>query len=120
MIQLGSEFSRCPRKDGSGSDHGWVAGCTSLYSGIIKAPMVLGNAMFDGGKSPLGANYSGTWGASAPINVDGATQYLGIGHMTSTVAELLRVEHPMKNNGSLIQEVGSGVVPLVELARNVG
>lgn len=118
VIQLGSEFSRCPGKDGSGSEHGWVAGCTSLYSGAIKAPMVLGNVLLDGGSSAVGTQFPGTWGAGANINVDGANQYLSIGHMTSTVAELLRVSPPMKNSGSLIKEVGSSIVPLVEYARN--
>ncbi|MDZ4660735.1 MAG: hypothetical protein SGJ18_03865 [Pseudomonadota bacterium] len=118
VIQVGGEFSRDPRNDNSGSDHGWMAHATSLVSGAIIKPMVLGHTLFEGANSPAGGNYRGTWGAAAPVKVDGIEQELTIGHATSTVAELLRVEHPMSNNGALIQETTGGITNLVDLAIN--
>ena len=112
VIQIGAEFSRNPRRDQSGSDHGWMANCTSLFSGSIKKPMVLGNTLLD---SPYA---DGTWGAAATVQVDGAKQQLTIGHSTSTVAHLLRVQPILSNNGTLVAETTSGLEPTIELAQN--
>jgi hypothetical protein len=113
VIQVGSEFSRTPRTDQSGSDHGWMANVTSLFSGTIKQPVVLGNTLLD-------SSYAqGSWGAAATVNVNGSEQELTIGHSTSTVARLLRVQPIVPNNGSLLSEnSGGGVTALIEPAQN--
>lgn len=113
VIQIGAEFSRNPRNDQSGSDHGWMANCTSLFSGVIDRPIVLGNTTLDS------AYADGTWGAAASVQVDGANQQLTIGHSTSTIAHLLRVQPILSNNGSLVElKPGAPLAPTVELARN--
>ncbi len=120
VIQIGGEFSRSARNDESGSDHGWVAYTTSLFSGAIKKPMVLGNCNLDGYPGLYNGNYGGSWGTAAPVKVDGVEQELTLGHATSTVASLLRVSPPMPNNSSLVSEDSTGTAPTIELARNKG
>jgi hypothetical protein len=117
VIQISSEFGRTPRKDESGSDHGWMAQSTSLISGVITRPTVLGNVRVDG--SAYGGDNPGSWGAAALTMVENVPQELTIGHMTSTVAELLRVEPIMPNNKTLVTESGGAITPTVELAREV-
>ncbi len=114
VIQIGSEFSRSPNANMADSGHGWQANCTSIFSGAIDRPMVLGNQKLDG--NPSGAD-RGTWGSAATVRVDGSDAQLGIGHSTSTVAHLLRVSPPVSNNSSLVAENGtSGVSPTIDLA----
>ncbi|HEX4924182.1 MAG TPA: hypothetical protein VFV50_08850, partial [Bdellovibrionales bacterium] len=61
----------------------------------------------------------GTWGAAASVMVDGANQQLTIGHSTSTIAHLLRVQPILSNNGSLVElRSGGPLETKIELARN--
>ncbi len=118
VIQIGAEFSRIPRKDFGGSEHGWMANCTSLFSGAVNKPMVLGNIASDGSDGVFNPRKT-TWGKSAPVEVDGAVQILTIGHSTSTIAQLLHVAPPLPSNGTLIFENPStGLFPTIELAKN--
>lgn len=118
VIQLGAEFSRIPRKDFGGSEHGWMANCTSLFSGAIDRPLVLGNILVDGYDGIFNPRRT-TWGMAAPVEVDGSRQELVIGHSTSTIASLLRVPPPLPNNGTLVVESPSGALsPTIELAKN--
>ncbi len=120
VIQIGGEFSRSARNDHTGSDHGWAAHTTSVLSGAITKPMVLGNCLLTiPDWYPNGGSYPGSWGVAAPTKVDGVEQELTIGHSTSTVAHLLRVEAPLPNNGSLVAEGNGGVVATIEYARNI-
>lgn len=118
VIQLGAEFSRYPIWHFGGTEHGFVANCTSLYSGAIDKPMVLGNIAVQG-TQPGGRARNTTWGAAGPVKVDGTEQPLTIGNSTSTVAHLLRVQPPVANNSTLvIERSGGGLSPTIELARN--
>jgi hypothetical protein len=121
VVHVAAEFSRSPRMDGTGSDHGFEANVTSIYSGAIKKPAVLGNCRVQASDLLAGqANvYGGTWGAAANVQHDKNNAHLNIGHVTSTVAALLRVEQPMKNFSSVVEVKDSGVEPVIEVARNV-
>lgn len=116
VIQVGSEFSRSPNDNCNGSNHGWNAGVTSLFSGALKAPMVLGNT---NDSAVLEATHlPSAWGAAGNVLVDGAKRNLAVGHASNTVAHLLRVERPMKNDSSLVTETSKGVEPNIELAKS--
>jgi hypothetical protein len=87
VFQITSDFGRSARTDGAGSDHGFNQMVTSVYSGIIKEPLVIGNIKQNG----INNNYTGTQGLAAPID-----NYNQAGSPTplmpaSTVANLLRV-----------------------------
>lgn len=119
VIQIGSEFSRNPRDDESGSDHGFTASCTSVLSGVIASPLVVGNCLVDPSQVRAAEQTnSGSWGAAAKVKVDGAEQQLTIGHSTSTVAHLLRVKPLLPNNNSLVREGSGGITATVDLATN--
>jgi hypothetical protein len=120
VIHVGSEFSRSPRSDGSGSDHGWEANVTSVYSGAIKKPMILGNTRVSASDSLAAAPvYGGAWGAAANVDHDKTIGHLNIGHVSSTIATLLRVERPMNNFASVVEAKDNGVEAVIESAKNV-
>jgi len=101
LIQLGSEFSRIPRNDQLGSDHGWMANVTSMWSGVISEPKVLGNIR----PEPVSnTQRQGDWGKNAPVaELDGLDEReLQMGNLASTVTEILRVESPFSNNQPVI------------------
>ncbi len=64
LIHLTSEFSRSPRVDASGSDHGNTACTTTLISGMIKRPHVLGEIDYKMTNN-IKDIYQGTWGQSS-------------------------------------------------------
>lgn len=111
VIKLSGEFSRSPRIDGTGSDHGFQAQVTTIFSGLIDAqtPKVIGRIYKDGsspGLSLVGANYKGSWGIGAPLNIEAGPVTLTPGHVHSTVCELLGIPSPANNNVSLLQVIG--------------
>jgi hypothetical protein len=118
LIHLTSEFNRVPRAQ-AGTDHAPQATVNTLISGAITKPIVLGNiyTATDNGKISQGYRYC--YGAGAPVAVDNTVTKLGIGNSTSTVARLLRVDPPLKNNVTLLVEGSSGVSPTIELAKNI-
>ncbi|MGZ3722543.1 MAG: hypothetical protein ACXVA9_06415, partial [Bdellovibrionales bacterium] len=95
VVHLTGDFGRIPRTDGAGSDHGFNQMTTSVYSGAIDAPMVVGNVMNTG---LYGVGYEGTQGVGAPIE-----NYTQPGRPTplmaaSTIVEMLRLpSNPYKN-----------------------
>ncbi len=120
VIHLANEFSRSARTDGSGADHGWEGNVMSLWSGAIKAPLVIGNIRANASDATKDIPaYAGTWGGAANIDHDKTIGHLNIGHVSSTVATLLNVERPMKNFASLITADDSGIKSVVEEAKNV-
>lgn len=111
VIKLSGEFNRSPRIDGTGSDHGFQAQVCTLFSGTIDAqtPKVIGRIYKDGtapGLSLVGANYKGSWGIGAPLNVEQGPVTLTPGHVHSTVCELLGIPTPANNNVGLLQVIG--------------
>ncbi|MEK6773673.1 MAG: hypothetical protein AABY64_07015 [Bdellovibrionota bacterium] len=115
VIQLSSDFGRGPGSNG-GTGHESRNSTTTLISGAIKKPMVLGNC-YHAYKDAFGNSW-GSWGLAAPVAIDGANTTLGIGHISSTISHLLRVERINPNNNSLVLETTNGIVGNVELAKN--
>lgn len=103
VIRLSGEFGRSPRADGSGSDHGWQATTTTLYTGMVDKPIILGRIVKDGvAKGVHNAMYAGSWGVGAKINMYGIEDYITQGNVISSVATLLGIASPSINNPSLL------------------
>jgi len=119
VVHISSEYSRTPEDTGHGTQHGPRTNCCSIFSGAITKPFVVGN-VFEAWKDGFYTKIDANWGVAAPTSIDGANQVLGIGHSTSSVAELLRVARPVTNASSLVRESSGGVVPAVELAKTGG
>jgi hypothetical protein len=129
VIHVGAEFSRSPTFSGKGSEHGWRAAVASVLSGVISAPMVIGNSL-KGTAPPSSLTESnasgdyGTWGEAATVDFTGGKfTELTIGHMTSTICRLLRVNPLLPTDMALADPVAAGSGPLsntVELAKIKG
>lgn len=106
-LHLFAEFPRMPRTDCSGADHGFNHMSTSVFSGAITKPMVVGN-VYQGGFHPL---YAGTQGLSAPIAGYNQSGVPTPSMMISTISEILRVtKNPYINLAQpLIKMVGDKV-----------
>lgn len=113
VIQLGGEFCRRPRKDGTGSDHAGYATNISLFSGKVGSPKVVGNTRIS-----THGTYYGTYGASSERD-DGRD--INLGNVASTVAQMLKVESSSPNNASLVSMNGNEInIPDSQLAKNKG
>jgi len=119
VISVGAEFSRVPRNDRTGSDHGWMGNTFSIFSGAVKAPMVVGNILSNATLNAPVYSTASTWGHASPVQVDGATRSLSISHVCATVAELLRVKKPVAGSSTLVREGSSGISNTISLAANV-
>jgi hypothetical protein len=117
VIALHSEFSRSARDAGDGSDHGPNGSCYTLLSGMISAPLVVGDITKDGGRN----GYRGTWGTGAPM-VEFSQQQAVVGNAASTVALMLGFPTPTPNNAPYvnIDSATGKVKSVVGRARNVG
>lgn len=104
VIQIASEFSRTPKADASGADHGWMANLCTVMSGAIPGPIVVGNTTVD-----TIYGYGGSYGMAGTVNhLDGPTSQLLIGNVASTVTSLLGVITPTPNNASVFTIDSSG------------
>jgi Protein of unknown function (DUF1501) len=104
VLQLSSEFSRSPRKNGDGSDHGFNSMVTSVFSGAIKKPMVVGN---------IEKNHRdwGTHGERAPITGYNQAGVPTVAMAASTVAAMLKVpENPFANTAASLVTEKNGVI----------
>lgn len=116
VIQVASEYDRYPRLKGQGLNHNSQAHVTSIYSGIIQEPTVLGN-VFVGreAKFPFPA---GTIGNAAPVaELNGKT--IGLENISSTLSAMLRVEKLVPTAPSLVEVKENRVAPTIERAKNV-
>lgn len=101
VIDFGSEFNRAPRVDRRGSDHGWKAKSTAIYSGAITGgPYIAGNMRLNSS-----TDYPGPWGHGAATKTREGTfiDQLSIAHLHSTLAYLLRAPTPFPATPSLVE-----------------
>lgn len=108
LIQFGSEFSRNPRANGSGSDHGFKGSSVLLISGMIAKTTVVGNI-----KSDTSPNYLGTWGLAANHPLNDNKYPFRINDIAKTVCGMLGVRdvvnngvYILKNNGTQWESFG--------------
>lgn len=114
VITMGGEFGRSPRKDGTGSDHGYKGGAANIYCGALNGPLVLGNIYNNRSQD---YDDGGTWGLGAPVAELGKP--LDLGHWASTLAFMLRVPSNVTASNSLLANQGGGFIPLIEKAKQV-
>lgn len=109
VFQITSEFSRSARTDGSGSDHGFNQMVTSVFSGIITSPLVVGNIK----QENHDPSNIGTQGIAVPIDNYNQTGPPTPAMAASAVAGLLRVpKNPFENVASplVLEKQGMAVV----------
>lgn len=121
VIQVGSEFNRSPNAAGTTSDHGWQAASTTLISGKIKGPSVIGNIYAQAVNPTTQKIYPGTWGHAAP-NKELAGKQIEAGHVANTVAKLLGAQGPSSLHASLVDMNQNTAVPKLGPGRilNIG
>ena len=99
-IAVTSEFSRSPRTDGSGSDHGFSGTNYAIYSGRIHSPIVVGNI------GDHSAGYAGKWAAAPIPELNNRVALMG--NVASSFATLLDLKSPTPNDASFVY-VNNGV-----------
>lgn len=108
VLQITSDFGRSGRTDGTGADHGINQMITSVYSGIIKSPLVIGNIYQTNHNS---SGYGGTQGVGAPIDDYYKSSMPTPVMMASTVANLLGAPtNPYANIAPPLASVQNGQV----------
>lgn len=110
VIHIGSEFSRTPRPDGSGSDHGFQGSSASVISGKINAFSVIGNVKKGGD-----ATYTGTWGLAADFQNG---RPIWVQDIANTICTMLSVK-PVSENGVVLLNSANGWKPFKAEAKNV-
>jgi hypothetical protein len=94
LIHTTSDFNRIPRNDGSGSDHGFNGCATSIFTGRITQPIVVGNIAQNG-------SGRGTWG-EAGNNQSLENRKINLGNVASTICSIFDLPTPAKNDLPLI------------------
>lgn len=115
VVQVGGDMNRVPRRNGAGSDHGFMAQVVSVFAGHLTKPVVVGNIRnASTAHAYLNATH-GTddfiWGESGPTSIDGSARPVKMGNVASTIARLLRVNPPLPNEASLVDAMGNPLVP---------
>lgn len=94
VVHVFSEFGRSGRTNGNGSDHGFNSMVSSLFSGAIKQPMIVGNALTQG----YNASYTGAQAIAAPIAGYNQSGMPSPALLASTLSEVLRLPaNPWRN-----------------------
>ena len=99
VIDVGGEFGRKPRGDGSGSDHSAEATSNLIFSGAIEGSHVIGNIVGNNGGRP------GTWGYQG---VNPTYGLLNVGHVGASIASLLGAQSPVTAVPSLMELKSNG------------
>jgi hypothetical protein len=94
LIHTTTDFNRIPRVNGSGADHGFSGSSTSLITGRITQPIVVGNIAQNG----LGR---GTWGEAAN-NTSLGERKINLGNVASTICSIFELPTPAINDSSLV------------------
>ena len=116
LIHISSEFNRTPRLDGSGSDHGFMAGNATLISGMLKQNTVIGNIKTD--DAALG-QYRGTFGVAANYGLDGYKRPIQVNDIALTITSMLQIGNIVTNGRALLQKQGALWVAREGEAKNV-
>lgn len=116
LVYLTGDFNRAPRGDGTGSDHFGSGSGVTIFSGMIKKPILIGNCTTGNpildhtGNTAL---YPGDFGHAAPM--EGLNNRpISMGNVASTIAEFLDVKSPTPNDESLVRIVKGELYPISE------
>lgn len=115
VIHIGSEFSRTPRENGTGSDHGFYGASSTIISGKIRKFGLIGN-IHKKGERTAGDQYSGTWGRAA--NFSNFKRAIYVQDIANTICAMLGV--PMvSENGHLLLNPARNFEPFTKDLKNV-
>jgi hypothetical protein len=120
IIQLSSDFSRCPREEGGispGSDHAGNCSYTQIINGEIEGPSVTGN-IYDIDTSRNQETYPGTYGSAAPV--EGIGHAIQLGNVNVTLSNLLGIKPNTSDSGLLFKQNGKwkSIYSPVNIIRN--
>lgn len=109
FLQIVTEFGRTPRNSQGGSDHGFDAMISSVFTGLNNSkPIVVGNILRQGGRN-LPSNITGTFGQKAPTRVGSDNLELTPASVASTLATIMNLPHnPWKNVANPLITLNSG------------
>jgi hypothetical protein len=112
VIHVASEFDRYPKSEGARFSHSPRAHVTSLFSGLIQEPVILGNIKIGDNSRP-----GGTMGFAAPVTKLGAP--VSLQNIASTVSEMAGVAKIDPGARSLVHVSGARLEPAIPFGRNV-
>ena len=115
LIHVSSEFDRIPSDNLAGSAHNEQAHCSTFYCGAIEGPQVVGN-IFTSQERKSKLNV--TIGSSAPIS-SFHNQRLNIGHLSSSIAQMLRIPPLIKRATPFVKLENEKVSLTIEKAKNI-
>ncbi len=116
VVQYATEFDRYPTDLGAGLSHNSSAYVTSLFSGIIPEPMVLGNVLV--GRKTGGIYPAGTLGNAAPIPTL-PNKVITINNISSTLSEMLGVPRIVPRAAALVKVENNRLSSTIEPGRNI-
>ncbi len=107
IIHISSEFNRTPKSSGAGSDHGYMAGNTTLISGMIGECGVVGNIKVDG-RAETGNSYVGTFGVADNFDLGGMNRPIQVNDVALTITSMLGIdaERVITNGRALLAPSG--------------
>ncbi len=108
VIHIMSEFSRTPKASGAGSDHGFRGGSTTIISGMITTPGLVGNIVKRSSNPTTATSYPGTWGESAHF-FKSPDRHLVNDDICHTICEMLEIRKVAVKGQSLIRKTGGRV-----------
>lgn len=115
VIHIGSEFSRTPRANGTGSDHGFYGASSTVISGKIKQFGLIGN-IHKAGEQSATDQYQGTWGRAA--NFADFNRPIYVQDIANTICSMLGVQ-PVSENGNLLLNPSQNFRPNSKELKNV-
>jgi hypothetical protein len=107
LIHVSAEFSRTPRTDGSGSDHGFNGSSATLMGGMIATPGLVGNLKRQPEKLDT-TRYPGTFGEAGGFIDDGnGPRPLYNDDLVNTICEALEIRKVAVKGLSLVRKTGN-------------
>ncbi len=118
VIQISGDFARSPKYSPtqtatynlSGSDHGWQSQVTTLISGLIDKPMIVGNISANHGYT----NYRGLWGVGSAVNFNGSKEILSPRHVAAVISNMLGGQNPWSSTHLPFRVVNGKLERMVE------
>lgn len=117
IVQIGSEFNRAPRADGTGSDHGVRGSNMTLISGMFQKAQAIGNILV--APPSTSSNYLGTWGVATNYKVGNETRRIRYNDIARTISAMTGCADIVANGSSLVKPSGSQWVAINPEAKNV-
>lgn len=109
LIHLMAEFSRTPKANGGGSDHGFNSGSTTMMSGMITTPGLVGNILKQAANPNTRTRYPGTWGEAADFFAEGGGRHLLNDDISTTLSTIMEVQKVAVKGQSLVRKTSGRI-----------